>query len=173
MRLLSKVIHSTSLSPGPSIAPTSSAKMAARQASKLFYAYLPDANNVLAKRYEVRPMHLKRAEEDKKAGTLGAYRSLYLTLSFPLGEDISIQRTPAKDKEADSQLLEFGRGYLPSANSPLWTSPELPAGAKPIAGSLMIFRMNTIDEVWERIKDDVYWTEGIWDKEKGDVKEFI
>lgn len=99
---------------------------------------------------------------------------LYLTLSFLLGEDISIQCTLAKYKEADSsQLLEFGRGYLPSANSPLWASPDLPAGAKPIAGSLMIFRMNTIDEVWERIKDDVYWTEGIWDKEKGDVKEFI
>ncbi|AAW47071.1 hypothetical protein CNN00560 [Cryptococcus deneoformans JEC21] len=112
--------------------------MAARQASKLFYAYLPDANNVLARRYEVRPTHLKRAEDDKKAG-----------------------------------ILEFGRGYLPPANSPLWTSADLPPGAKPIAGSLMIFRMNTIEEVWARIKDDVYWTEGIWDKEKGDVKEFI
>lgn len=37
----------------------------------------------------------------------------------------------------------------------------------------MIFRMNTIEEVWARIKDDAYWTQGIWDKEKGDVKEFI
>lgn len=90
-----------------------------------------------------------------------------------LEEDISAACPRAKHKEADSGVLEFGRGYLPSANSPLWTSPDLPAGAKPIAGSLMIFRMNTIEEVWTRIKDDVYWTQGIWDKEKVDVKEFM
>lgn len=64
----------------PSATATSSTEMAARQASKLFYAYLPDANNVLARRYEVRPTHLKRAEEDKKAGILGADKFFYLTL---------------------------------------------------------------------------------------------
>lgn len=64
----------------PSATATSSTEMAARQTSKLFYAYLPDANNVLARRYEVRPTHLKRAEEDKKAGILGAYKFFYLTL---------------------------------------------------------------------------------------------
>lgn len=54
-----------------------------------------------------------------------------------------------------------------------WIFVDFFFGVKFIVGLFMIFCMNIIEEVWVRIKDDVYWIEGIWDKEKGDVKEFI
>jgi uncharacterized protein YciI len=43
----------------------------------------------------------------------------------------------------------------------------------PFAGSLMIFRAVDLEKAWERIKSDVYWTEGVWEKEECRVNEFI
>lgn len=42
-----------------------------------------------------------------------------------------------------------------------------------MAGSVMIYRYPTIEEAWARIKADKYWTGGVWDKEKVDVREII
>lgn len=42
-----------------------------------------------------------------------------------------------------------------------------------MAGSLMIFRSESLAEAWKMIKTDVYWTEGVWDQEKVSVNEFI
>ena len=40
-------------------------------------------------------------------------------------------------------------------------------------GSLLIFRAVSLDKAWERIKEDIYWTAGVWDAEKCVVREFI
>ena len=42
-----------------------------------------------------------------------------------------------------------------------------------MAGSVLVFRATSLDEAWKRVKDDVYWTEGVWDAEKCVVEEFI
>ncbi len=42
-----------------------------------------------------------------------------------------------------------------------------------MAGSLLIFRADDLDAAWKRIRDDVYWTEGVWEREKCVVEEFI
>ncbi|KAI9634608.1 uncharacterized protein MKK02DRAFT_11303, partial [Dioszegia hungarica] len=70
-------------------------------------------------------------------------------------------------------ILFFGLGYLPPAGSPLFNSPLVPAGKQPMAGSFMIMRQPDMDAMWKRIKDDVYWTAGVWDRETTQVGEFI
>ena len=37
----------------------------------------------------------------------------------------------------------------------------------------MIFKYATIDDVWARIKDDLYWTAGVWDKENARVDQLL
>jgi hypothetical protein len=70
-------------------------------------------------------------------------------------------------------LAVFGLGYLPPSGSPLRTSPLLPPNTPPMAGSLMILRASSLDDAWERIRSDVYWTEGVWDRGQVKVEEFI
>lgn len=42
-----------------------------------------------------------------------------------------------------------------------------------MAGSLMLMHYPDLASMWDRIKSDVYWTEGVWDREKTVVHEFI
>jgi uncharacterized protein YciI len=42
-----------------------------------------------------------------------------------------------------------------------------------MAGSLMIVRAKSLDEAWERVRSDVYYTEGVWDRGRVVVEEFI
>ena len=42
-----------------------------------------------------------------------------------------------------------------------------------MAGSLLMMHYPTLQDMWDRIKSDVYWTAGVWDKEKTVVHEFI
>lgn len=72
-----------------------------------------------------------------------------------------------------AEIAVFGLGYLPPAGSPLFNSPLVPAGKQPMAGSFMIMRQPDMDAMWKRIKDDVYWTAGVWDRETTQVGEFI
>lgn len=70
----------------------------------------------------------------------------------------------------------FGLGFLPSdADSPLHTHPALSSqpGLQPMAGSLMIIRAENLGAAWARIKADVYWTAGVWDKDKMKVEQLI
>ena len=30
----------------------------------------------------------------------------------------------------------------------------------------MVYVFPSLDDCWTRIKEDVYWTEGVWDKER-------
>jgi hypothetical protein len=42
-----------------------------------------------------------------------------------------------------------------------------------IDGSVMLLRAENIDKAWERIKSDVYWTEGVWDADQCVIREFL
>lgn len=42
-----------------------------------------------------------------------------------------------------------------------------------MAGSCMIYRYPSLEAAWARIKEDAYWTGGVWDKDKVVVKEII
>jgi len=69
-------------------------------------------------------------------------------------------------------MTEFGLGYLPPPSTPA-PSVTLPPGVEHMVGSVLIFRAANLDAAWERIKDDIYWTSGVWDKEKSTVHQLI
>ncbi|WVQ96568.1 hypothetical protein IAU59_003673 [Kwoniella sp. CBS 9459] len=78
-----------------------------------------------------------------------------------------------EDKKAG--ILGFGRGFLPPSESPLFSHPataDLP-NKQPMAGSIMFFRYPSIEDTWKRVREDVYWTEGVWDKDRVQVGEFL
>lgn len=37
----------------------------------------------------------------------------------------------------------------------------------------MVYKMDTLEQVWTRLKEDVYWRAGIWDKERIIVEELL
>ncbi|WVO20512.1 hypothetical protein I312_101093 [Cryptococcus bacillisporus CA1280] len=50
---------------------------------------------------------------------------------------------------------------------------SLPEGTPNIAGSFMVYKMDTLEQVWTRLKEDVYWRADIWDKERIIVEELL
>ncbi|WVQ73489.1 hypothetical protein IAR50_003061 [Cryptococcus sp. DSM 104548] len=107
-------------------------------------------------------------------------RLFYAYLPDTVGPNVLATRFKARpahlkraEEDKKSGKLEFGRGFLPPPSHPLYNDPALPVGAQPMAGSIMFFRMESLEEVWERLKSDVYWTEGIWNGEKAQVGEFV
>jgi hypothetical protein len=42
-----------------------------------------------------------------------------------------------------------------------------------MVGSLMIYHARDLASAWNRIKTDVYWTAGVWDKSKARVEAFV
>ncbi|TXT15900.1 hypothetical protein VHUM_00403 [Vanrija humicola] len=44
---------------------------------------------------------------------------------------------------------------------------------KDLNGSVLLYRLDTIEEAWERVKADVYWTGDVWDKNAVVVRECI
>ncbi|WRT66767.1 uncharacterized protein IL334_003730 [Kwoniella shivajii] len=91
-----------------------------------------------------------------------------------LGERLKVRgehwRRAEEDKKAG--ILEFGRGTVAPPDSPLHQQ-ELPTGIQAMNGSIMFFRFQSLEDTWKRIKEDVYYTGGIWDKEKLQIGEFI
>jgi len=37
----------------------------------------------------------------------------------------------------------------------------------------MIFRATDLNAAWERIRSDVYWTEGVWDRDGCILREYV
>ncbi|WVR06691.1 hypothetical protein IAU60_003723 [Kwoniella sp. DSM 27419] len=77
------------------------------------------------------------------------------------------------EQDKKDGVLEFGRGFVPPSGSPLHTNPDLKPGQQAMAGSVMFFRLPDLDAAWARVKEDVYWTEGVWDREACRVEEFL
>ncbi len=74
--------------------------------------------------------------------------------------------------------IVFGRGFVSEDYATTREGGAKHADATApnpgMAGSIMHFRMACIEDVWARIKRDVYWTHGgVWDHEKATVVEFI
>lgn len=55
-------------------------------------------------------------------------------------------------------MTVFGRAYI---------DPD----TRDMAGSTLLYRYPSIEEAWRRIKADPYWTSGVWDQGKVEVKE--
>ncbi|WVQ70676.1 hypothetical protein IAR50_000198 [Cryptococcus sp. DSM 104548] len=49
----------------------------------------------------------------------------------------------------------------------------LPEGTPNIAGSFMVYKMDTLEQVWDRLKEDVYWRAGVWDQKRVFVEELL
>ncbi|WVF68225.1 hypothetical protein IAT40_002990 [Kwoniella sp. CBS 6097] len=73
-------------------------------------------------------------------------------------DDFVLYAGPITPKEGDSART------LPS---------HLAADTPNIAGSFSVWQMDNLEKVWERIKEDVYWRAGVWDKEKLVVEELL
>ncbi|KAL1741190.1 hypothetical protein HDZ31DRAFT_84977 [Schizophyllum fasciatum] len=68
-------------------------------------------------------------------------------------------------QDQDSKLQIYGSPFRPRPGTSLHDAP-LPADVPRIAGSFMVYTFPTLEDCWTRIKEDVYWTERVWDKEK-------
>ncbi|WWD09721.1 hypothetical protein V865_007849 [Kwoniella europaea PYCC6329] len=69
----------------------------------------------------------------------------------------------------------FGRAFIDDSVShhddrspPEVPSGELSSGTK---GSTMIYRYQTIEQAWSRLRADPYWIEGVWDKDRTTIHE--
>lgn len=144
---------------------TSSLSRAAIRRLPLFMAYCPDAPNALPARLEVRPAHFKRWAKDRESGRA----CTSLICPFP---KITASSTALSVDRRAADLVVFGLGYLPPQDSPLRSAP-VPAGIQPMAGSLLIFHSESLETAWDRLKEDEYYTAGVWDKDKMVVNEFI
>jgi len=69
----------------------------------------------------------------------------------------------------------FGRAFVDDKNSHHRSQPTLTPAEQHdgMAGSVMIYRYPTIEDCWDRIKGDAYYTEDVWDKERIVVREII
>lgn len=88
---------------------------------------------------------------------------------------VSLSRAPYSGRLLTGWPV-FGLGFLPSSdNTTLNNHPALTSqpGLQPMAGSLMIIRAKDLDAAWARIKDDVYWTGNVWDKEAMRIEQLI
>lgn len=74
----------------------------------------------------------------------------------------------------DSPHPVFGRGFVADAHAgPIENPPNSSTPNLGMAGSLMLLRFPSLEDAWNRIKSDIYWTAGVWDKEKSTVKELL
>ena len=49
----------------------------------------------------------------------------------------------------------------------------MPADQPNYAGSFMVLVYDDVEQVWARLREDVYWANDIWDKERIIVEELI
>ncbi|KAK8850517.1 hypothetical protein IAR55_004435 [Kwoniella newhampshirensis] len=72
----------------------------------------------------------------------------------------------------DTDIVLYSGPLLPRPGTKA-REAKLAEGQMNIAGSFMVYKMDTLDQVWDRLKEDVYWRADIWDKEKIIVDELI
>lgn len=61
---------------------------------------------------------------------------------------------------------------LPRPGTPA-RDAKLPADQPNYAGSFMVLVYDDVEQVWARLREDVYWANDIWDKERIIVEELI
>ncbi|WWC65045.1 uncharacterized protein I303_107659 [Kwoniella dejecticola CBS 10117] len=75
----------------------------------------------------------------------------------------------AKDPKG---LMVYSGPIAPRPGTKQHATPP-PPGQLNLAGSFMVYQMNSLEEVWARLKEDVYWRKDVWDKERLIVEELI
>jgi len=84
-------------------------------------------------------------------------------------QDVKVQHPFLPSKVASDQyVLEQGVGMLAKPGTQQAATP-LPEGTPNLRGSFMIYVYPDIEFAWRRIKEDVYWESGVWDKEKTEI----
>lgn len=61
---------------------------------------------------------------------------------------------------------------LPRAGSDA-RNAKLPEGQVNYAGSFMVYKFDKVEDVWNRLREDVFWKSDIWDKDRVIVEELI
>ncbi|KAJ3901693.1 hypothetical protein F5879DRAFT_967255 [Lentinula edodes] len=116
-----------------------------------FFVYAPDhtEEGTFAKRLSIRNEHLARMKTILAAGTI---RTL-----FPYHPSIGIRN-----------LIRVLHWYWVGVGGVLLSPESLsapPEGQKMI-GSTFICEAESLDEVKKMVEEDIYYKEGVWDKEK-------
>jgi hypothetical protein len=94
-----------------------------------------------------------------------------------VGQDLDVLRETGNGRDpvrvctrADPQV--YGGAILPQAGSPA-RNVKLPEGQANYAGSFMVCIFDNAAQAWDRVKEDIYWKSGVWDKERVVVEELI
>lgn len=77
------------------------------------------------------------------------------------------KRLSVRPKHIEGATANFGSGIVRVGGAIL--TPEsvvTPDAPKKMIGSVFIFEADTIDQVWDVVKKDIYYTSGVWDREK-------
>lgn len=115
-----------------------------------FMCYCPDHPDYLEERLKVRPEHLARAKQDTNMRRL----------------------LPQLRLESVTKATVYSGPILPRPGTKA-RDAVLPEGTLNIAGSFMVYEYPTLEDCWARLKEDVYWTADIWDKDRIIVEELI
>ncbi|EKM80793.1 hypothetical protein AGABI1DRAFT_83753 [Agaricus bisporus var. burnettii JB137-S8] len=77
------------------------------------------------------------------------------------------KRLSVRAKHLETATANFGSGFVRVAGA--LVTPESiasPDAPKKMVGSAFICEAEHIDQVWEMLKKDIYYTSGVWDVEK-------
>ncbi|ODN99478.1 hypothetical protein L198_03322 [Cryptococcus wingfieldii CBS 7118] len=74
--------------------------------------------------------------------------------------------------DTDSRLVLYSGPILPRPGTKA-REATLPEGVPNIAGSFMVYKMDSLEQVWNRLKEDVYWRAGVWDQSRVIVEELL
>ena len=66
----------------------------------------------------------------------------------------------------------YGAAMMPRPGTPA-RDAALPPDQPNYAGSFMVLVFDDVEQVWDRLREDVYWANNIWDKERIIVEELI
>ncbi|KAK4685810.1 uncharacterized protein P7C73_g4328, partial [Tremellales sp. Uapishka_1] len=89
-----------------------------------------------------------------------------------LAQRLAVRAEHLKRGELDNQagIVKYGKPFLPPPDA----KPHgLPEGTPNIGGSFMIYEFPSLEACWARLKEDVYWTADVWNKEKMAVEELM
>lgn len=155
-----------------------------------FLCYCPDYPNSLDRRLAVRAEHLVAAKSDLESGVQSELAPPSLSTSAPLLSSppslsshpppllvLSLKPpphplpTPSHQPPPKTNQVVTGSPFLPRPGT---SQRDTPVQDKPnIAGSYMIYQYDTLEQCLERLKADVYYTAGVWDKERMQVEELL
>jgi uncharacterized protein YciI len=147
-----------------------------------YLCYCPDYPDNLEKRLSVREAHLAMGQADKDSGAqresllshfAGCHRERRVA-------DDSLRYVVQKWQQhmyggrVWIDVSVFGSPFLPQPGTTARERPpaDVVNGQKPnLAGSVMVYQLDSLEAMWDRLKRDPYWEAGVWDRERLTVEE--